>query len=260
MANPSKARLGIQSVEVAGRILAALVKAGRPAALKDVARLAGMPPGKAHRYLVSLVRIQLVSQEAMSGNYGIGPMAITLGLTGLRGIEVVRTALELMPALRDEIDETVMLIVWGSHGPVVHAFEESSRPVFMNVRVGSTVPMLQTAAGRLFAAYLPNKQTRDIIDAERRAFAAAGREPPSEGDWTRQLDTVRRTGLASVTGDLLPGVNAIAAPVFDHKGRIAAIIGALGRTEEMDVSPDGRAATAIKRGAAEISRRIGYLG
>jgi DNA-binding IclR family transcriptional regulator len=174
MTTQSKARLGIQSVEVAGRILAALIKAGRPAALKDLARLAGMPPGKAHRYLVSLVRLQLVSQEAMSGNYGIGPMAITLGLTGLRGIEVARTALELMPALREEIDETVMLIIWGSHGPVVHAFEESSRPVFMNVRVGSTVPMLRTAAGKLFAAHLPAKQTRDLIEAERRAMTAAG--------------------------------------------------------------------------------------
>jgi DNA-binding IclR family transcriptional regulator len=260
MTTQSKARLGIQSVEVAGRILAALVKAGRPAALKDLARLAGMPPGKAHRYLVSLVRIQLVSQEAISGNYGIGPMAITLGLTGLRGVEVVRTALELMPTLRDEIDETVMLIIWGSHGPVVHAFEESSRPVFMNVRVGSTVPMLLTAAGRLFAAYLPVKQTRDIVEAERRALVAAGREPPSESDWARQLEETRRAGLASVAGDLLPGVNAIAAPIFDHKGRIAAIIGALGRGEEMNVAFDGPAAVAVKRAAAEISRRIGYLG
>jgi DNA-binding IclR family transcriptional regulator len=260
MTGQSKTRLGIQSVEVAGRILIALIKAGRPAALKDVARLAGMPPGKAHRYLVSLVRIQLVSQEAMTGNYGIGPMAITLGLTGLRGVEVVRTALEVMPPLRDEIDETVMLIIWGSHGPVVHAFEESSRPVFMNVRVGSTVPMLRTAAGRLFAAYLPAKQTRDIVEAERRALTAAGLEPPSESAWARQLDEVRRTGLASVAGDLLPGVNAIAAPVFDHKGRIAAIIGALGRAEDMDVGFDGAAAAAVKRTAAEISRRIGYLG
>ena len=260
MTTPSKARLGIQSVEVAGRILAALIKAGRPVALKDLARLAGMPPGKAHRYLVSLVRIQLVSQEAISGNYGIGPMAITLGLTGLRGIEVVRTALELMPVLRDEIDETVMLIIWGSHGPVVHAFEESSRPVFMNVRVGATLPMLQTAVGRLFAAYLPAKQTRDLIEAERRAIAAGGREPPSDRAWAQELDEVRRTGLASVAGELLPGINAIAAPVFDHKGRVAAIIGALGRAEDMDVAYDGVAATAVKRSAAEISRRIGYLG
>lgn len=254
-----KNRLGIQSVEVAGRILGALIKAARPAALKDLARLAGMSPGKAHRYLVSLVRMELVTQEAASGFYGIGPMAVALGLTGMRGIDVVRTASDLMPALRDEIDETVMLIIWGSNGPIVYAFEESARPVSMNVRVGSAVSMLQTAAGQLFAAHLAPKLWRPIVTAERERLTAQKRPAPSESEWERQIERVRKTGLASVAGTLLPGINAIAAPVFNYKGRLAAVIGALGRSEEIDTAFEGDLAQAVRRTAAEISRRIGYL-
>jgi DNA-binding IclR family transcriptional regulator len=52
-------------------------------------------------------------------------------------------------------------------------------------------------------------------------------------------------------------VNALAAPVFDHTNRIVGVIGALGRTEELDVDFDGPAAMALKRTASEISRRLG---
>lgn len=43
---------GIQSIEVGGQLLLALAHHGRPMALKDLARDAGMPPAKAHPYLV----------------------------------------------------------------------------------------------------------------------------------------------------------------------------------------------------------------
>src|SRR6266571_9000099 len=72
MASRSKPRPGIQSVEVAARILQALIAAGRPVPLKDLAKLARMHPGKAHRYLVSLTRTELVAQDDLSGHYGIG--------------------------------------------------------------------------------------------------------------------------------------------------------------------------------------------
>ena len=54
------AQRGIQSVEVGGQLLRALAHHGRPLALKDLARDAGMSPAKAHPYLVSFGKIGLV--------------------------------------------------------------------------------------------------------------------------------------------------------------------------------------------------------
>ena len=244
-----KQQPGIQSVEVAAKILHALIAAGRPVPLKDLARLARMHPGKAHRYLVSLARTELVSQDDLSGHYGIGAMAIALGLSGLRNVDVVRTATSLMPSLRDEINETVLLSIWSPQGPVVFDLEESSRPVSMNIRVGSILPLLSTATGRVFAAFLPSETVSGLIEAESersRRFA----DP-------KILDETRKRGLAAVEGTLVPGVNAISVPVFDHKNRIAGVIGALGRTEELDVSYEGKVALALARTAAEVSRRMG---
>lgn len=58
---------GIQSVEVGGQLLVTLAQQGRPLALKDLARAAGMPPAKAHPYLVSFIKLGLVEQETAAG-------------------------------------------------------------------------------------------------------------------------------------------------------------------------------------------------
>jgi DNA-binding IclR family transcriptional regulator len=249
MVRKAKQQPGIQSVEVAAKILRALIDAGRPVPLKEIARLARMHPGKTHRYLVSLTRTELVTQEDLSGHYGIGPMAIALGLSGLRNVDVVRASTALLPSLRDEINETVLLAIWSPQGPVVFALEESSRPVSMNIRVGSILPMLSTASGRVFAAFMSHDEVSTLIDAELRRSRRFA-DP-------RILEETRKRGLASVQGTLVPGVNAVSVPVFDHKNRIAGVIGALGRTEEIDVSHDGKVAGALLRIAAEVSRRMG---
>jgi DNA-binding IclR family transcriptional regulator len=251
MARSAKTRLGIQSVEIAARILQALAAAGGSIPLKDLAKRARMHPGKVHRYLVSLTRSELVSQDEASGHYGVGPMAIALGLAGLRNVNVVRTSTTLLPSLRDEINETVLLAIWSPQGPVVFALEEASRPVYMNIRVGSILPLLKTATGRVFAAFMPSEAVAGLLEGELKE----ARQASSRAD--KLLADTRQHGLASVQGDLVPGVNAIAAPLFDHKGRIAGVIGALGRTEELDVTFTGPVARALLRAAAEISRRMG---
>jgi DNA-binding IclR family transcriptional regulator len=249
MAKRTKQQPGIQSVEVAAKILRALIEAERPIPLKNLAKLARMHPGKAHRYLVSLTRTDLVSKDDSSGYYGVGSMAVALGLCGLRNVDVVRESTMLLPALRDEINETVLLSIWSPKGPVVFALEESSRPVFMNIRVGSILPLLGTATGRVFAAFLPRDDVADLIAAE-------SRQSRQTID-SKLIEHTRVRGVASVEGTLVPGVNAISVPVFDHKSRIAGVIGALGRSEEIDVDHGGLVARALLRTASEVSRRLG---
>jgi DNA-binding IclR family transcriptional regulator len=252
MAARTKERLGIQSVEVAARILRALAHSGRSLPLRDLAKAAGMHPGKAHRYLVSLTRVELVVQDEMSGHYGIGAAAIELGLVGLHGIDVARTATSMLPGLRDEINETVLLAMWTARGPVVFALEESSRPVFMNIRVGSILPLLTTATGKLFTAFLPKQMTADLVESEMKNAPTRARD-----SFDKAIEEARRHGLARVAGDLVPGVNAMAAPLFDHKDQIVGVIGALGRSEELNINYRGPIGAALLRTANEISRRLG---
>ena len=75
-----KERRGIQSIEVGGQLLNALVKSGTPMMLKDLASEAGMPPAKAHPYLVSFAKLGLIEQNPATARYELGPLALELGL------------------------------------------------------------------------------------------------------------------------------------------------------------------------------------
>ncbi|MEA2665427.1 MAG: hypothetical protein QOI11_2371, partial [Candidatus Eremiobacteraeota bacterium] len=109
--NPRR-RSGVQSVEVGASLLRALADADGPQSLGSLARAAGMSSAKAHRYLVSYVQAGLAIQSERSGAYDLGPLAVRVGLAALERFDVVRLAGERLGALRDEIDQTVMISVW----------------------------------------------------------------------------------------------------------------------------------------------------
>jgi DNA-binding IclR family transcriptional regulator len=248
---------GVQSVEIAARILKALAEGGGVLALKDVALAAGMARGKVHRYLVSLKRSGLVAQDEKSGKYGIGPAAVTVGLVGLRGMSPVRAAYDALPALRDRVGETVTMAIWGEMGPTIIAMEEGGQAVTMNVRVGSVIPLLTTAIGRVFAAYLPAPVTRDFVAAER-AKPRPGVATPDAAETARLLDEVRTRRMARIDGTLLPGIAALAAPAFDYREKLIGVVCVLGRSESLDAAWEGAVARALADAVSDVSRRLGY--
>ena len=159
-------RQGIQSIEVGARLLSALAAAPQAQTLSALAAAAGMPASKAHRYLVSFGRSGLIVQHTPSGRYDVGPLAVGLGLAGLGRFDIVRHCANAIEEIRDAVDETIALFVWATRGPTIVRLAESSQPVAMTMRVGSTAPLLSSATGRIFAAFLPERVTRDYFKTE----------------------------------------------------------------------------------------------
>jgi DNA-binding IclR family transcriptional regulator len=248
----ARQRAGINSLEVGLRLAKVLAEDALPLPLKDLAARAHMPPAKAHRYLVSLIRAGLDEQDRESSRYRLGPLAIELGLAALGAMDVIKFGAEIIAELCAEVDETVLLAIWGNKGPVVARWEESSRPVATNVRAGWVMPLANSATGRLFAAYLPTALTAPLLKAE---FA---RMPEAKHGYAERLEEIRERGLSRVQGDLLRGVASVAAPVFGHGGGIVAVIAALGPQGGFDVAWEGPIAVAVKRAARQLSGRLGY--
>lgn len=250
---------GIQSIEVGGELLRALANSGEPMMLRDLAREAGMAPAKAHPYLVSFSRIGLIEQDETTGRYEIGALALELGLISLRRLSAVRTATPRIKALADTIDHVVSLAVWGSHGPTVVQIEEPSHPVHIAMRVGSVMALLETATGRAFAAFMPQKTIQAALDNALDRFGVGYNPKRVKGARVADmLAEVRKHGLARALGDPLPGVNAFAAPVFDHAGHVALVITAMGPEATFDANWDSPIAKALRDCAGTISKRLGH--
>lgn len=245
-------RQGVQSVEIGLRLMRHLAQRPGPLALKDLAKAAGMPAAKAHRYLVSLIRAGMAEQDRESGRYRLGPLALELGLAALRELDVLKFGAEALADLRGAIDETVLIAVWGNKGPVVARWEESSRPVATNVRAGWVMPLVNSGTGRCFAAYLPESVTSALLEEE------LALKPDERAGYAARLDEIRAHGLSRVEGDLLRGVASVAAPVFNRDGAITAVIAALGLQGAFDTAWDGGYAKAVKDAAAKLSTRLGF--
>ena len=250
-------RVSVQSVTIAARILKALAGQGGVAPLKDLAAATGMPRSKVHRYLVSLRSTGLIAQEADTGRYRIGPAAVTIGLVGLGRMSPVRQINEAVPRLRDRVNETVTAAIWSDSGPTIIAMEESDHLVTMNLRIGSVLPLMRTAIGRLFLAYLPPARTQRLVAAQRRMASSA--ETPSEAELADLLDDIRTRRLSRVRGALLPGVDALAAPVFDYRGELVAVLCVVARSESAVSRWDGPVAGALRDAAGELSSLLGFV-
>ena len=131
----TKARAGIQSVEVGFTLLDVLARSAGPLMLRDLAAAAGMSAAKAHRYLVSFQRLALVVQDARTTFYDLGPAALNLGLASLSRINAVKLARERAGPLMLELGHTVALAVWGNRGPTIVHWEEAPPAVTVSLRL-----------------------------------------------------------------------------------------------------------------------------
>ena len=261
-----RAQRGIQSIEVGGQLLKAMVHAGRPLALKDLAREAGMGAAKAHPYLVSFSRLDLIQQETDTGRYRLGPLALQLGLIAMRQANPVQAAAQALADFVPRYGFTTAISVWGSRGPTVVRLEESPAALHVNMRHGTVFTLAGTATGRLFAAHFDPDRVKTLLEAERSRIdgpaedvlpGVATAPPPTWDAFSEELAAIRRRGLSRSTGETLPGINALAAPVFDHTGRLALALTAIGPASVFDVAWDGPLAQALAHTAAQVSQGLG---
>jgi DNA-binding IclR family transcriptional regulator len=261
-----KERAGIQPVEVGFALLDVLARAAGPLMLRDLAAAAGMSAAKAHRYLVSFQRLGLVIQDAGTTRYDLGPAALKLGLASLSRLDAVKLARERVGRLMDTIGHTLALAVWGNHGPTIVHWEESPLSMPVNLRLGDVMPLLTSATGRCFAAYLARAAQLDkiapMIEVELARAQKLDRTdaPRTMAEVQAMLEEVRQHGMGRVVSVLLPGIVGFCAPVFDADGHIALGIVAMGSAATFDADWDGAVAQTLRATATELSSDLGYAG
>jgi len=256
-----KPRSGIQSIEVGFRLLEVLTQERRAMMLRDLALAAGMSPAKAHRYLVSFLRLGVVAQDPVSGRYELGGFALQMGLARLARVDGVNLARIALTLLRDQIDQTVGIAVWGNQGPTIVHWMESSHPAKAALKLGDVMPLTGSATGLLFSAYLPRSKTLAMLnlalsDARRQRQAGV---PQTAAELELLLDEVRQHQAARVTGMLLPSIHAFAMPVFDANGDLALGIIALGQEGLFEIDWGGAIDLALRACAGRLSYELGYL-
>ena len=258
---PRARRQRVQAAETGMAVLKGLATLGGRASLTALSAQVGEAPAKVHRYLASLSEEGLVAQDAGSQQYFLGPQAIRIGVAAMRQADPIRQAEPSLVRLREALEVTCFIAVMGNKGPTIVRFEEPGLPVTVNVRVGSVMSLLWSATGQAFLAYLDDRSVRTMAEEELAAAAPEQRAvlAPDEPIGTLR-NQVRAARCACVRDTNLRGISAVSAPLFDHAGKVCAVITALGATGGFDADVNGAIATAVRREADGLSAALGFGG
>jgi DNA-binding IclR family transcriptional regulator len=127
---------------------------------------------------------------------------------------------------REVGESTILTAPCGLEGIVLHVVETEQQAVRLSYARFRRAPMHLGASGKILAAYLE--------PAERARLVAAASTPGLE----EQLDQIRAQGFAFTAGELDEGAAAVAAPVLDRRGRIAAGLSVAGPQQRVAAEPE----------------------
>ncbi len=248
----------VQSVERAIAILKSFGP-GRPErGVNELSREMGLHKSTVSRLMMTLERGGLLARNPDSDRYRLGIDLIGLGSQAADHMDVRQVARPLLKELSEQCQETVNLVFMDA-GQVVNVDQYS--PPLRQVRnigaVGRRMPPHCTAAGKVLLAYVSSKARRELLPNRLECFTL---RTVSELDrFERELELVTRQGYATVEEELEEGLNALAAPVFDHTGEVCAAASVAGPAYRVTAELFPSLAHSLVTTAAEISRQLGFV-
>ncbi len=248
---------GVQSLEVGLSVLDALVVHQTPMMLKELAETLSMHPAKVHRYVVSLVRMNYAKQLE-DGRYSLGDQVWRLGLSLVQRTDAIQMSQAMILDLHRKIDCGLQISRWTSQGPLIVQWLEPHQPVSVITRVGSIMPLLNSATGRTYSAFMSEEIIRPLLENEWQQKKQQGMvvSPKNWQDFLLLKQEIVQQGIATVSGDMLAGVNAVCAPIFNIRGEIEFTIAALGSEAHLPIDLKNKRIEAIKATALALTQYI----
>jgi DNA-binding IclR family transcriptional regulator len=222
-----------------------------PMTLSALAQAAGMPASSCRRYLLSLMRTGLAQQDGRSGRYELGSGLLKLALQALSRFDIVGATIDRALLLRDETQQTTVVSVFGERGPTVIGWFDGTPRLIVNSHFGSVYSPLGTATGRVFLAFLPAATTQALLQSE------TGVHTP--GAIEEIVAAVRRDRHGVIRDEVVPGLGAIAAPVFDAQGSLASTITVITRSPDLQGGRNATLAEAVQKAASDVSKAAGFV-
>ncbi|MFZ2844233.1 IclR family transcriptional regulator [Psychrobacter sp.] len=226
----NKNQSGVQSLEIGLSILDVLINHNEPMMLKDIAQAMKMHPAKCHRYLVSLIR-KNYARKLSDGRYGLGDRINTLGAlgamrhNGFNQNNILERLTHIANEIKNALNCGVQIAKWFSEGPIIIQSVEPNSPISIITRIGSRMPLTTSATGHLFASYQPDAVIQPLVIAEWHTKKEAAIAEKWQ-QFNQLRATIRTQGYATVTGDMLVGINAITIPVILPQFTVASNNGA----------------------------------
>lgn len=243
----------VAAVQRAIAVLDALANGQVELGTNEIARRTGINPSTVSRLLATLVESGLVEHVADSGRYRLGLRLIQLGNAVLSRLDVRELTRPHLLALSAATGETATVSLPGEGEAVTVDFVQSPSLVQSVARIGRPSVPHATAVGKVLLAHHGRLPAGPLHAFTERTITDKGR-------LEAEVARVREQGFARASGEREPDLNAIAAPIFDARGHLAAILGVQGPASRFNEAAMEAALPALLEHAGAVSAALGYHG
>jgi DNA-binding IclR family transcriptional regulator len=212
----------------------------------------GVARSTAHRLLAMLEHYGFLRRDPASRSYRAGEALVSIGLAAISTLDIRDRARPFLHALRDQLGETVSLVLLeGSDVRFVDA-AEATRALRVGGQVGLRLPAHATSAGKAILAALPPEQLAELYPDDLLPGRPDGPQM-TRAELETALTAVRRSGYAVAynESDVEIGAVGVCIPVGPDHVRAALAIAAPASRLTPELTEEWA------RAAHEAAQRIG---
>jgi DNA-binding IclR family transcriptional regulator len=239
----------VQSLERAFAILDEVAR--RPAGVTEIADRVRLPKSTVARLLATLESLEAV--ERFDGaQWRIGPGLEALSATESLERSLISVARPFLARLAADLDEDAGLGLPDGNDVLYVDQVGSDKPVQVRDWTGTRAPMHTVPSGLVFLAEWPADALEAYLAGE--LVALTPRTVTDPRRLRRRLEEVRAAGCAWGLEEFAEGIDSVAAPVRDARGKAIAAIHAHGPAYRFPAPGDeARIAGAVVEAAAAAS-------
>ncbi len=233
-----------------------LAASPRAMGVSDVARSLGLSKARVHRNLRALVERGYARQDPESGRYSAGVKLVVLGEAVRDQFGVAAAARPEISYLRDATGQAVTVSTLLDDEVTVIELMQGRTVVEFGIRPGTRLALHASAHGHVALAFGPAGLLARCLAQPLVAWTPLTTTDPAK--LLIDIATVRNQGWATADGQVLIGVNALAAPIFDHAGAWCGSIALVGSSQFIPAQPEAEQIAHVIDAAGRASRRLGH--
>ena len=245
-----------ETADLTLRLLEYLAASPGQSGVTELSREFNTSKATVHRHLRTLANRGFVRQDAISSRYEAGVKLFQLGEHIRERFGILAAARASMTRLRDETGQAVTLSTLTQEQVLVLDLVQGSTVVEFGIRAGTAMGLHCSAHGKIALAFGPVH----LLEACLRApLASLSRDTVTNPGLLRnQVSAIKKQGWATAANEVVFGMNALAAPVFDHRGKYAGAIAIVGSTQYIGAKPMAKQLKLVKSAAQHISAELGW--
>ncbi len=246
----------LNTVATSFAIIEKMAEVGSPVGVSELARLLDVRKPLASRHLRTLRDLGYVGQDPATEKYSLTPRLFHIGHAIADRIDLLSAARRVMPELAATARLSVSVSRIEDEGVRILDILEFRSTIEISTPPGSLFDFVTSAQGKVAMAFLPDLLTAQI-GSRATIHTALGRDVDTAA-LRDELAQVRTQGWAMSAQEVLPGVNALAAPIFDGTGALTGTIAVIGSTQTLPSEPPATLIAALVSASRKISEQLGH--